>query len=122
MSDFQITDHILWKECKSLANEIFAEVMADAAEDEDAEYHRETMMDRAREAADGHQWTIYNYQALMLCAHCDTNYGEDFLSDIGTPSEPDIYKLACIIAYGEILGRIGEELDTLIDQHETEDA
>jgi hypothetical protein len=122
MTDFQISDHLLSKECDEIAQEIFDEVMGEAAPDEDAEFHRETMDDRAHESADGHQWVIYNHKALMLCAHCDTSLGGDFLSDIGMPEDPDLYKIACMIAFGEMRGRIGEKLAQLIEEWEPADS
>lgn len=118
MSDFQISDHLLSKECDEIAQEIFDEVMAEAAPDEDAEFHRDTLDQRAHEAADGHQWVIYNHSALMLCAHCNTDHGDELLSDIGMPEDPDLYKIACRIAYGEMRGRIMDRLETLIEEGE----
>lgn len=122
MTEFQINDYILSKECDDLAREIFNEVIADMADDETPEDYRDEMSDRAHETADGHEWVIYNYKALMLCAHCDTTRGEDFMDDVGAPSKPDIYDLACMLAFGEMRGRIEAEIDDLIeawaDEHE----
>lgn len=118
MTDFQINDHILTKECDELAAEIFAEAIADMADDETPENYRDEMSDRAHETADGHEWVIYNYKALMLCAHCNTENGEDFMDDVGAPSEPDIYKLACMLAFGEMRARIEQEIDRLVDEWE----
>lgn len=122
MSDFEISDFILSKECNELAQEIFDEVMTGAAPDEDAEFHRDTMDDRTHETADGHQWVIYNHSALMLCAHCNTDHGDELLSDIGMPEDPDLYKIACFIAYGEMRGRIMERINELIEAWEPADA
>lgn len=118
MSDFQINDHLLTKECDQIAQDVFDEVIAEAAPDEDAEFHRDTLDQRAHEAADGHQWVIYNHSALMLCAHCNTDHGDELLSDIGMPEDPDLYKIACLIAYGEMRGRIMERMETLIEEWE----
>lgn len=123
MSDFEINDRILSTECDDLAQEIFDETMRNAAPDEDAEFHRDTMFDRAHEAADGHEWVIYTYKAHMLCAHCDTTLGEEFLEDVGMPSEPTYDSLGSLIAYGTIRGMIEQELAELIDAWEpAEDA
>ena len=118
MTDFQINDYLLSKECDDLAREIFEEAIAGMADDETPEDYRDDMSDRAHEYADGHEWVIYNYKALMLCAHCDTTMGEDFMDDVGAPSEPDIYKLACMLAFGEMRGRIESALDELIEEWE----
>lgn len=120
MSDFQINDRILSDECEGLARDIFDEVMAQYA-GENPEDYRDEMDDRAHQKADGHQWVIYNYQALMLCAHCDVSQGEEFLEDVGMPEEVTIHKLACTIAYGEIRARIMDEINDLIEAWEPAD-
>ena len=116
MSDFQINDHILSKECDELAAEIAAEFNAG-----ELEASRDEMMDRAHEMADGHEWVIYNHKALMLCAHCDTGMGDEFLDDTGfewVQGESTIYTVATTIAYGEMLGRIRVALEELIEADE----
>lgn len=121
MTDFEINDRILQKECDEIAKEIFDEMLAEMSDDESPEDYRDEMSDRVREYADGHEWVIYNYKALMLCAHCNTDMGEDFMDDVGAPSEPDIYKLACMLAYGEMRGRIESALSDLIDNYDAGD-
>jgi hypothetical protein len=118
MPDFQINDHILQKECESLATDIFADVCDGMAEDETPEDYRDEMNERAWQDADGHEWVIYNFKALMLCAHCDVSDGEAFLEDVGMPAEPTIYSLACAIAFGEIRARIEACLQELCDEWE----
>lgn len=120
MSNFEISDFQLSRECDALARAIFDEVMAEHA-GEDPEDYREDMDDRAHETADGHEWVIYNYKALMLCAHCDVSQGEEFLEDIGMPEEVTIHNLACTIAYGEMRARIMDEINNLIDAWDEED-
>lgn len=120
MSDFQMSDYILQTECDQLAQDIFDEIMAENP-GEEPEQLRDEMQDRTHETADGHEWVIYNYKALMICAHCNTDNGEDFLTDTGLPSEPDIYKLACVTAYGEMRARIEAKISELIDDWESAD-
>jgi hypothetical protein len=115
MSDFQINDHILTKECESLAADIFAEVLGELESDETPDGNRYEMFDRANEVVDGHEWIIYNYRALMLCAHCDVSEGEAFLQDVGMPNDVTIHKLACLIAYGEMHFRVCRALVDLIE-------
>lgn len=118
MTDFQINDYLLSKECDALAAEIVADFKEDLAADETLEDKRDEMMDRAHEDADGHAWVIYNYQALMLCAHCNTSNGESFLDDVGfewNQGESTIYTVATTIAYGEMRARIEQEIDRLIE-------
>lgn len=120
MADFQINDHILAKECDSLAAEIFAECVAKLDEGETPEDYRDEMDDRAHETADGHEWVIYNYKALMLCAHCDVGNGEEFMSDVGFEWNDDstIYSVATVLAYGEMRARITGEIQRLCEEWE----
>lgn len=117
---FQISDNLLQQECVTLAIDIFAEFLA-ARPGENPEDWRDEAFDRAHEAADGHEWVIYNHKALMICAHCDTASGEDLLAEVGVQEPSDIYRLACIIAYGEMRARIEAELSDLIDNYEPEE-
>lgn len=105
MTEFQINDHILQAECEMIARDIMEEI--DDLED---------AYDRAHEWADGHSWVIYHHKALMLCAHCDTSEGEQFLEDTGMPEKPTFYGLATLIAYGEMRARIEEALRELADE------
>lgn len=117
MSDFQINDNILTKECRALAREIFDYVMT-GNEGENPEDYRDDMDEQAHQTADGHEWVIYNYKALMICAHCDVSNGEEFLEDVGMPEEVTIHKLACAIVYGEMRAQIMEAIDALIEEWE----
>jgi hypothetical protein len=118
MSDEQFSDYKLQKECESLAQDIFDEMLVGMARDETPENYRDEMNDRAHEAADWHEWVIYNHSALMLCAHCDVSNGEAFLEDVGMPEEVTLHKLACAIAYGEIRARIEGALQELAEAWE----
>jgi hypothetical protein len=120
MTDFIINDHLLQKECDEIAQEIIDEFRRDHFGEGLSDYSDE-MSDRAHETADGHEWVIYNYKALMLCAHCDTENGEELLEDIGIPKEPDIYKLATMIAYGEIRARIDQEIRDLLENQDADE-
>lgn len=120
MTEFQINDYILQKECDDLAKLIFDEIASenpDVAPDD----LRDEFDARAHETADWHEWVIYNHKALMLCAHCDVSQGEEFLEDVGMSETPTIYSLACTIAYGEMRARIMEEIEDLIENRETEE-
>jgi hypothetical protein len=120
MSGFVINDCALTQECEEIAAEIIGNTRYDMQDGERLEDYRNAIMDAAHDMADWHEWVIYNHKALMLCAHCDTQYGEEFLADTGTPSDPDIYTLACIIAYGEMRGRIERALVEMLDAEEAE--
>ena len=117
MTDFQINDHILHNECESLAGEIFGEVLDDMAEDETPDMLRDDMYDKVHERTDSHEWVIYYHKALMLCAHCHTDDGEEWLSETGFEWTDDstIYTVASAIAFGEMRARVTACIDTLID-------
>lgn len=125
MSEFQINDHLLTKECDGLAADIFAEIVAKLDEGEEPSDKRDEMDDRAHEKVDWHEWVIHNFKALMICAHCDTSEGESFLDDIGfqwVQSESTIYTVATTIVYGEMRARVMAEIDQLIEAWEPAEA
>ena len=113
-----ITDYELTKACDEIAAEIFAEMLDNLPRDEEPEDKRDEMNDRAHEAADGHQWTIYTHYALSICAHCNTDAGEEFVDDVGLPKPFSLASAASAIVYGEIRHRIEAEIDRLIDEWE----
>ncbi len=122
MSEFQMSDYKLSIECDGLASDIFAEIMADAASDETAEDMRDNMSDRVHESVDGHSWVIYHYKALIACAHCNVDQGEEFLEDIGMPETPTINTLASLILFGEMRARIDQKISKMIEAWEPTDA
>lgn len=115
MADFQISDYILQRECEALAREIVDNLDGPLAE------HMDDAMEAAHEYADGHEYVIYHHKALMLCAHCDTDYGEAFLEGIGMPEGPTFYGLASLIAYGEVRARIEGALQEMAEADEGSD-
>ncbi len=122
MTDFQINDHILAKECEGLARDIFDETMGEAVSDDGAEDMRDEMQDRVHETVDGHEWVIYHYKALMACAHCNVDQGEEFLGDVGMPETPSINTLASLILFGEMRARVDSEINDLIEAWEPAEA
>ena len=118
ISDFQLT-----KECDALAQEIF-ETFKDentdpsAPWDYDPEDYRDEMLERAHETTDGHQWVIYTHYALVICAHCNTDAGEEFVDEIGAPTPFTLSGAASMIVYGEMRARTETELDRLISEYE----
>lgn len=126
MSEFEINDYILRQEALGMARDIFEEAQRDAGDSFDAEELRDDMMDRAHEAADSHNWVIYTFKAIMICAHCDVSRGEEFLEDMGGIEPGETFGgTATKIAYGEMRARIEEELSEIIEEwqeeHESED-
>lgn len=110
-----ISDYSLQEECELIAQSIFDEAMDDLDAHETAEDKRDDMMDRVHEDVDGHQWVIYHYRAHQVCS-CNTDLGEQFLEDIGMPSEVTYDSLATIIAFGEMKGRVEARIQELVDE------
>lgn len=114
-----INDYALTREAESLAAEIFEDFKErNGGAAFDAEAYESDMMDRAHEAADGHQWVIYTHHAIRLCAECDISAGEEFVEEVGMPSPVTFGGLASVIAYGELRARIESALHDLIQAWE----
>ena len=73
MNEFKINDYLLKEEANSIACDAIQEQKEHGTDAE--EYIWQTI--------DGHQWVIYTYKAIKLCAECDTNGGEQWLDDCG---------------------------------------
>lgn len=107
MTEFQINDYLLTQECESIARDII---------DRNPGSDRNDLYDDIHQTVDGHQWVIYNYKALKICADCNVESGEAFLEDIGMPEDVTIYSLASIIVYGEMESRVREAIDETLDR------
>lgn len=73
MSEFKIDDYMICQESKEIITQGIIE---------EKEYGLPAL-EYAQQACDGHQWVIYTYKAILLCAECDTSAGEDYLEDCG---------------------------------------
>jgi hypothetical protein len=92
-----INDAILNDMAAEYAEEILREVREHGGE----------AYDLAHQYADGSQWVIYYSKAHQLCQNCDTQIGEEAVSDCGEPEGGWSYDgFACAIAYHELCGRI----------------
>ena len=72
MNDFEINDYLLHQEARAIVDEILSQ----ADEGQDIE-------DLIWQEVDGHEWVIYTYKAIRLCAECNTDEGEARLDDAG---------------------------------------
>jgi len=72
MSEFVINDYLLHQEARSIVDEILSQ--ADEGQD---------IYKMICQTIDGHEWAIYTYKALKLCAECNTGEGEALLEDTG---------------------------------------
>ena len=103
MSNFEINDFILRQEAKALAEQAIAEV----------EHYGGDHFELLEQAVDGHEWVIYTYKALLLCAECDTRDGEQYVEDTGQQTA-SIGELATVTAYATLLSAARDELCKLI--------
>lgn len=103
MNNFEINDYILRREAKSLAEQAIAEV----------EHYGGDYFELLEQAVDGHEWVIYTYKALLLCAECDTSEGEQYVEDTGQQTS-SIGELATVTAYATLLAAARDELCKLI--------
>ena len=74
MSEFKINDYILSQEAKEIITQGIIE---------EKEYGVPAL-EYAQQICDGHQWVIYTYKAILLCAECDTSEGEEWLEGVGS--------------------------------------
>jgi len=103
MNDYQLTEY-----CNGIATDI----ARDASDIDQA-------MDWATESADSSEHVIYTYKAHKLCLDCNTDQGEDFLSDCyGSEHGKSYDDLASIIAYGEIQARIQSAIWSIFEASE----
>ena len=111
-------EYTLSKECDALAQAILDDfIRDDDLERSHIDEYDDDLNDRVHEYVDGHQYVIYNYQALRFVAECNCEDGEIFLEEIGLPDDVDIYKLASTILYGEMRARITATLESLVAAH-----
>ena len=73
MNEFKINDYLLKEEANSIA--------CDAVEEQ--KDHGTDAEEYIWQTIDGHEWVIYTYKAIKLCAECSTDDGEQWLDDCG---------------------------------------
>jgi len=99
----EMNDHILDDECEKLA----------VAAIEEADQYHEGDIDTADEIlhgmVDGHEWVIYHYKSVKVCANCRIDDGEAFLAEVGMPEDDGMgrlfFRMASAVAYGEMMAR-----------------
>jgi len=94
MTDFKINQYLLDQEAISIAKMAMVE---------EKEYGTDPM-DYMHQVCDGHQWVIYTYKAMMLCAECDTSDGEDYIDELGMTEFDDLAHHASMVAFATLLG------------------
>lgn len=84
----------------------YAEAAAQDIADEVKE-HGGDAWDLAHEHADSSEHVIYYHKAHAICQNCNTDAGEEFVSDTGEPEGGWSYNgFAVAIAFGELKNRI----------------
>lgn len=105
MTDFKINNYELQQEAKRLAQECFNE--GDEGGNDPNEYLWQT--------CDGHEWSIYTYKALLLCAECDTSEGEDYLEGLDMQHN-SLAEHACAVAFATLYCAAMDELADIEDE------
>lgn len=95
-------------------NDVAQEICRDAQDEDQA-------LDWASEHADGSEYVIYYAKAHELCRGCNTDAGEDFVSECWADTVMTYDEMACRIAYGEIDSRIRAAVHRIFEE-QTEDA
>lgn len=103
MTDFTINNYVLEQEAKRLAQECF-----DAGDT-----HGEDPNEYLWQLCDGHEWVIYTYKALMLCAECDTSEGDQYAFESGLLEFDSIGEHACIVAFATLYCAAMDALATI---------
>jgi len=84
----------------------YAEAAAQDIADE-IKRHGGDACDMAHEHADGSEHVIYYYKAHAICQNCNTDMGEEYVSDTVEPEGGWSYDgFAVAISYGELYNRI----------------
>lgn len=104
MEDFKINDYILQKEAESIAKDAIEECGNDL----------DAIQEHIWQTVDGHQWVIYYYQAIQLCANCNTDEGAQFVEDLGMETG-SFEVMATRIAFGELYNRAMQASQEAID-------
>ena len=105
MTDFKINNYELQQEAIRLAQECFNE--GDEGGNDPNEYLWQT--------CDGHEWSIYTYKALLLCAECDTSEGESYLEGLGMEHN-SLGEHACAVAFATLYCAAMDALEELHDE------
>lgn len=102
MTDFKINDYELRQEAKRLAQECFDN------EDEGGNDPNDYLW----QTCDGHEWVIYTYKALLLCAECDTSEGEAYLEGLDLQHD-NLGSYASAVAFATLYCAAMDELEGL---------
>lgn len=108
MENFKIDDWMLGEECAALASEALVEARKYGSDPEEILWQR----------IDGHEWVIYTYKAIRLCAECNTDLGEEFLEECGTTSFNSFDEHASMLAFGEMISRARRALNDMLEDGE----
>lgn len=100
MTDFKINDFILNEECAALAEEAAHEAKTYGSDAEEILW----------QMIDGHEFVIHTYKAIMLCAECDTEDGEEWLEGAGITDHKSFGEHASVLAFATMITRANEML------------
>ena len=122
MADMIKSDYALTKVAENYAADIFAELQDEHGKN--PESFEDYFSDAAHSWADQSEHVIYTARAIAICGNCDTDAGEEWLSDIyGKPFDGcETFAEVCTrLAFAELYCRIQDELQKLKDNWEEEE-
>lgn len=108
MNHFKIDNWMLNEECAALAEEAAHEAKTYGTDAEQILW----------EMVDGHEWVIYTYKAIMLCANCDTDDGEEWLEGAGMTEHKSFDEHASVLAFATMITRASEMLRAKMEDAE----
>lgn len=108
MSNYEINQRTLEIEATFIADSLYAFGLKLATGDKAAAI--DYALDKAYEETDSHQWVIYNYPALLLCANCDTTVGEEWLEQSGFTEWSSIGQHASAVAHATLYCLVNDKL------------
>ena len=74
--------------------------------------HNMDVYEYLHQTCDGHEWVIYTYKAVQLCAECDTSEGEEQLEDVDF-RPASFADHACQLAYATLFNACVLAFDNL---------
>ena len=108
MNDYKLTEY-----CEEMAEGIWQET-----QDLTKGARLGAAYDQANVRVDGSEHVTYYSKAHSLCQNCKTDNGEQGMEECGLPEEITYNKIACLIAYHEILHRVQTALYALHRENE----
>lgn len=105
----------LWLEAQELADGIYQYGLTAYNNDHAEAVHY--AYTHANMLAQNHRCAMYHYNALLLCAECNTGRGEDWLAEHDPTEWSNLGDHACAVAAATIYVAINHAIDMIDQQH-----